>query len=306
MNSPLETAAALLDVFPAWRLHPLCGTRHACLSPGKIPVDLRTGQHAQGWQAHGLPMSADIEAWLASPLAERANLGVLTGQASGIVALDVDGQGGEALLAHHAAGDLPPTLEYVTGGGRRLVYAYPSAGVRSIKVSGDGEHDGLEILADGRQMVLPPSQHVSGRPYAWVPGRDPWTFGAPVACPEWVIRLAHPLTPRTGEDWAQLANTPVSHGGRHPTLVELAAHMAARREDPTFILAMLLAWNEARCKPPKPEAEVRQIVTWAAQAQPGIPSEMPQAYQQRIRAKARELSCSLEAARRILEGGRGV
>ena len=293
--TPLETAAAYAEL--GWAILPLCGVAHPCPTPGKIPVDLATGRHLAGWQQRGIPTVAEIARWLEAPLAPRANLGCLTGQISGVVALDVDGPGGEALLARYAGGDLPATWEYRTGGGRRLIYRYEE-GMRSLKLSGDGQHEGLEVLSDGRQMVIPPSRHKSGPDYAWVPGRDPWTFGDVAPCPAWIRRLAGQPARRGATDWAALAGTPTSPGGRHPTLVQLAAHMAAHREDPRFITAMLTAWNEARCKPPKPAEEVARIVAWVvAREQAARRGASRDAYQ-----LARDLGCSVEAARALIGG----
>lgn len=306
MMTPINTAPSYTEL--QWAVVPLCGVKHQCPSPGKVPVDLTTGSHLPGWQGRGIPTPAELEAWLDSPLASRANIGALTGRISRIVALDIDGEGGEFLLNKYAEGDLPATWEYITGGGRRLIYAFEE-GLRSIKISGDGEHEGLEVLADGRQMVLPPSAHHSGRPYQWVPGRDPWSGGIGLArCPAWVRSLAGATA--VPKDWAAIARTPVSHGGRHPTLVQLAAHMASKGESPEYIVAMLEAWNEVRCKPPKDPKEIHRIVGWALEQHPPTTTEKPspewKTKDQWVHTKAKELGCSLEAARQLVEGGMGA
>lgn len=301
MMATLDTAPSYAEL--QWAVVPLCGVKHQCPSPGKIPVDVTTGVHLQGWQSRGIPTPNELEGWLNAPLASRANLGALTGRVSGIVALDIDGEGGEFLLNKHAQGDLPATWEYITGGGRRLIYAFEE-GLRSIKISGDGEHEGLEVLADGRQMVLPPSAHHSGRPYQWIAGRDPWSGGTALApCPAWIRQLAS-LSAVPSRDWTAVAKTSVSHGGRHPTLITLAAHMAAHRETRDFIDAMLQAWNEARCKPPKPAIEVSRIVDWVMEH--SAPRQPISWDPKTIQAKAKEWGCSFEAARQILERGQGA
>lgn len=295
----LDSAGAYQSL--GWAVVPLCGVKHGCPSPGKVPVDLATGRHLNKWQSRGVPTASELEAWLDSPLAARANIGTLTGRVSGIIALDIDGEGGEFLLARYAKGALPPTWEYQTGGGRRLIYAY-TEGIRSIKLSGDGDHEGLEILSDGRQMVLPPSAHHSGRSYQWTRGHDPWMGAVDLAtCPSWIRDLAGAsVKPR---DWASIARTPVSHGGRHPTLVQLASHMAAHGESPDFITAMLEAWNDARCKPPKDIMEVQRIVMWALEQHPSSAQATErEPIDQQARAYSKQLGCSLAAARQLVEG----
>ncbi len=297
MTRPIETAASYGDL--GWAVLPLCGVGHTCQTPGKVPVDLATGRHLSRWQQRGVPTLDEIDRWASSPLAPRANLGCLTGRVSSVVALDIDGPGGEALLRRCAQGDLPPTWEYRTGGGRRLIYRY-AEGLRSLKLAGDGEHEGLEVLSDGRQMVIPPSHHKTGPDYAWVAGRDPWSFGDVSPCPPWVRELAKPQGKRSTEDWIALLNTPTSKGGRHPSLVSLAASLAGHHLDPEVIFALLQAWNEVRCQPPKSSTEVAQIVRWATQDQ--APST-PRALTETPQEVAKRLGCSMEAARHILAQG---
>ena len=54
-----------------------------------------------------------------------ANVGLALGPVSGLIALDIDGDTGELLLKQLSQGDLPDTLEFSTGKGRRLLYAHP-------------------------------------------------------------------------------------------------------------------------------------------------------------------------------------
>ncbi|WPD17973.1 bifunctional DNA primase/polymerase [Thermaerobacter composti] len=284
-QSPLQTALAYAELGLA--VIPLCGPgcRHPrCKSPGKRPYDLLARRHMEGWQHRGVPSPEEIERWLKAPGAERANIGCLTGRVSGIVAVDVDGPAGEALLTRLAGTDLPATWTYRTGrenGGRRLVFRYPESGripSRLIEAGGGT----VEILSDGRQMVLPPSVHPSGRVYAWLPGRDPWAFGPPAPAPRWLLELAegggegHRRTP---EEWARIIREGAEPGARHPTLTQLAGHLLGKRVDPAVTVELLQAWNEARCRPPKPREEVERIVRdlWMKdQAKPRPAADKPQ------------------------------
>jgi hypothetical protein len=52
---------------------------------------------------------------------------------------------------------------------------------------------GIDTRAQGGYVVLPPSVHPSGRPYAWRPGRDPWTT-PPASLPAWLLeKLTTPI-----------------------------------------------------------------------------------------------------------------
>jgi hypothetical protein len=53
-------------------------------------------------------------------------------------------------------------------------------------------------------------------------------------------------------------------GARHPSLLQLAGHLFARRVHPQVVLELANAYNEARCRPPKTRQEVFKIVNWCA------------------------------------------
>jgi predicted P-loop ATPase len=105
-----------------------------------------------------------VQAWAANP---EANLGVATGSVSGIVVLDVDPRnGGDKNLAEleRVHGPLPETATVATGGGGR--HFYFSAPMGTVP-SGDLA-PGVEIKADGRYVIAPPSVHPSGEQYRWL------------------------------------------------------------------------------------------------------------------------------------------
>jgi hypothetical protein len=132
-----------------------------CKSPGKAPLvnwlayqDRRpTRQEVEGW-------------WRRWPV---ANVGILLGPASNLLAIDVDGVGGEARLRELSGGDVPATLEFATPRpGRRLLYRIPP-GVTGLYRSAsfradDGE---LKLMGRGAMTVMPPSRHKNGGFYAW-------------------------------------------------------------------------------------------------------------------------------------------
>jgi hypothetical protein len=60
----------------------------------------------------------------------------------------------------------------------------------------------------------------------------------------------------------------VSH--RHDGLLLVAGSVLARRVyEPDLITGALLEANRQRCRPPKPELEVRKIAAWAASSEGG-------------------------------------
>lgn len=116
-----------------------------------------------------------------------ANLGIVTGRASGLLVLDVDPRnGGDLKLAalEHTYGAVTETVEAVTGGGGwHLYFRYPGEFVGCGRIA-----EGLDIKGEGGIVVSPPSRHASGRPYRWSEGRAPGEVPL-AAVPPWVLDL---------------------------------------------------------------------------------------------------------------------
>jgi hypothetical protein len=159
-----------------------CSCGHPdCPSPGKHPR-IR-------WQEfeRTAPEPRDLTSWW-----QRwpdANIGVVTGSASGVVVIDVDPRnGGDAVLAALEAewGALPDTSTTRTGGGgTHLWFAVAPGEDLPSAVLGRG----LELKADGSVVVVPPSTHASGARYAWRTARAPWEL-EPAPLPDWLHALA--------------------------------------------------------------------------------------------------------------------
>jgi hypothetical protein len=219
--------------------------KHRCDSPGKTPIGV--------WKAYQdeAASPALIETWWREH--PNANVGLCLGPVSGLIGVDVDSDDGARLLEEMSQGDIPQTLEFRTGsGGRRLLYAIP-AGVRVKSAHKDDATGGrpLSLLAYGSQTVMPPSRHVSGGKYAWVPGKGPGEIELAQA-PAWVLAQlepAAPFAPPVGE------GEPIKEGHRHRVLLSMAGAMRARGFGPAAILGALREEN-GRCVPPLDDAEV--------------------------------------------------
>jgi len=118
-----------------------------------------------------------------------ANMGVVTGAASGLVVLDVDPRHGgfDSLAVLEAVhGPIPPTVGAFTGGGgEHLYFRHPHTFVPCRPIA-----PGLDLKGDGGLVVCPPSVHVSGRHYGWKPGCAPGEVA--VGDTPWWVRLAAP------------------------------------------------------------------------------------------------------------------
>ncbi|WP_327169205.1 bifunctional DNA primase/polymerase [Streptomyces subrutilus] len=178
-----------------WRvlpLHHVVDGKCSCGNPKQDPKhDYRQGgKHPVhgAWQANATTDLQQINAWWGQR--PNANIGIATGEASGIFVLDVDPDNGgfdslTALQAEH--GDLPDTFRDETGsGGLHFFWNWPGFNPRN---SAGKLGAGLDIRAEGGQVVAPPSVSVKG-PYSR--GGAP----EPVDAPEWLLALLRPAPPR--------------------------------------------------------------------------------------------------------------
>jgi hypothetical protein len=245
-----------------------CREGVACDSPGKHPAIV-------GWQEAATTDPAVIQRWFKRhPL---WNLGLPTGH--GMAVLDVDRKHGgikslRELGRRH--GDLPRTVVSRTGGrGLHFLLLLPPGVVLHNTVSKIAP--GLDIRGDGGQIVLPPSLHFSGNPYRWDPARTPWNTPLGLMS-DWMVEkalaaeanarvsrnaaLGAGVTPqgRPTEEWVKLVGEGVREGGRNDAVARLTGHLLRKNVSSWITLALMQAWNAARCRPPLSEREVNTIV----------------------------------------------
>jgi hypothetical protein len=189
-----------------------------------------------------------------------ANIGIVTGEISNLIVLDVDPKhGGDAALERleKRFRPLSATVEAITGGGgRHLYFAHPGGFTRNRA----GLAQGIDLRGDGGYVVAPPSIHPSGRPYAWTSERAPDEITlAPL--PRWIfVPIRGPRIGRSLSDWRRLVREGVPEGQRNSTIASLTGHLLWHGVDPEVALELLLAWNRMRCRPPLDDSEVAQVV----------------------------------------------
>jgi hypothetical protein len=191
-----------------------------------------------------------------------ANIGIVTGAISGLVAVDADGPKGETWIEAH----LPPTAVYQkTGKGKHAIYAHPGYEVRNRgRLAPE-----VDIRGDGGYIVVEPSVHETGVVYEWVyiegfNGFDDLTQYEP---PQAQVSESYPklgqgnlnkdlsnVSPWISED------DPCPMGRRNNTLAQLVGHWL--NENPDYFAALDRAkqWNVARCNPQLGESELTTTV----------------------------------------------
>jgi hypothetical protein len=197
-----------------------------------------------------------------------ANLGLLTGSASGLVVLDVDGDVGRASLTAltEQFGLLPATTQSKTKRGRHFFFDYPKGG--EIRGSVRKLGPGLDVRANGNYVVVPPSRYVGGR-YEWT-AKD-----SLADIPAWLLERVRVAAPAVQGSGAAEASNRIPEGQRNQTLASLAGIMRRRGMTQDAIEAALLAENRKRCDPPLPDIEVLGITRSIARYSPAVPGAAP-------------------------------
>lgn len=197
----------------------ICACRKGinCPSKGKHPIE-------EEWASKPFPSGPDIQAMGESH--PTANLGVRTGDISGVFVVDVDSGGlapWAALVAEHGLGE---TFIVQTGSGFWHYYFRIPAGV-TIGSSRGSLPKGIDVRGNGGQVVFPPSRTDKGeyRIYANVPPTEP---------PPWLLELI--LTPvRQGTvvpEGVEKAPTPEGAEKTAAMVQKWTAELRALRETP--------------------------------------------------------------------------
>lgn len=186
--------AALQYIGFGWKVFPIHTVREGGCSCGGKPCH-RPAKHPIGAvvpnglkDATGDPDQA--RAWWGRY--PDANIGIVTGEASGFVVVDIDTAGdkiGDESLDNLESqnGPLPDTVEQITGsGGRHILLKHPGDTPISNSTSKLGQD--IDIRGDGGYIIAPPSLHVSGRRYEWEGSSEPGEIDIAIM-PAWLIAL---------------------------------------------------------------------------------------------------------------------
>ena len=216
-----------------------------CQHPGKRPLG-----RWKVWQSRLPTLEELADQW---ELVPRSNVGVVMGQVSGLIGIDVDGEEGQRLLQEASGQEgTPVTLSFRTARGIRLLYGLePGTVIRSWAIRKDGSE--VKVLGEGALTVMPPSRHVSGKMYQWNRRRRL------AVAPEWTLRRPEGRQ-KARRPGSQVARTGalIPEGRRNETLFRIGCAMRGRGMDEDEILAAIRVVNR-NCVPPLEEGELRTI-----------------------------------------------
>ncbi|MFO0389468.1 MAG: DUF3987 domain-containing protein [Alphaproteobacteria bacterium] len=139
-----------------------------------------------------------------------SNVGIVTGDISGIFVLDIDGRQGAETLGKLEAehGALPQTVTACTGNGWHWYFRLPE-GYEIRNLSGQSaegaELPGVDVRGNGGYVVAPPSIHPNGRSYYWM--QSPMEMAIAEA-PAWLLKLVAQPTATPVLDFNDAADNP--------------------------------------------------------------------------------------------------
>jgi putative DNA primase/helicase len=192
----------------------------------------------------------ELDAWAWS------GVGIVTGEVSDVLVLDVDGPEGEAELRKYGHPATP--MVRTASGGLHLYFKHPDHPVKTgIRVA-----PGLDVKASGGYVVAPPSVGPNGRRYEWIVSPDDADLAEP---PEWLMRL---LERQRSKGPAGAVGECIPSGQRNKALASIAGTMRRRGMGEVEILGALTVTNEQRCEPPLEVEEVEKIAASVARYEP--------------------------------------
>ena len=218
-EAALAYAARHIPVFPLWGITGGkcdCGDPN-CKNAGKHPVGRLV---PNGIKDATTDPTVIADWWRKYP---NANIGAPSGEALGLP-LDVDPRHGgneslAALVAEH--GELPegPLAETGNGGSHRY-FAWPGGTVPIAH----GFRPGLDFQGSNTYVVLPPSNHASGKQYRWI---HPLNGHLPLL-PAWLFRAATEVATEKARTFPMTPGGKIPHGQHHDWIVSTAASIVSR------------------------------------------------------------------------------
>ena len=198
-----------------------------------------------------------------------ANIGLATGEPSGIIVLDIDNHGeadGSISLREWESEfePLPTTKTVITGSGGTHYWFRSDKDIRNRA----GILPGIDVRGSGGYVIIPPSIHPNGNAYEW----DAATEETPVApIPEDLWALIRGERQEYGPAFELPAA--VGKGQRNDVIFKLASSYQAKGLSDAALIAAVMAENQRVCDPPLSEKEVRTICESAMRYQKGTDKE---------------------------------
>jgi archaellum biogenesis ATPase FlaH len=146
----------------------------------------------QGWQNAATSDPTTIRTWFEGQFKD-CGLGIATGEFRNryLVVIDIDDRpefsGSDTLKdLEQLHGELPNTVEVITGSGGRHIYFLTDQPIRNEASGRLGQ--GIDVRGIGGQVLAPPTIHPNGKTYEWVEGKT-IANTPPADMPLWMVLI---------------------------------------------------------------------------------------------------------------------
>lgn len=210
-----------------------------------------------------------IEWWTKWP---DANIGIATGEVSGITVLDVDIKdrvdGREVIKRLEDFYGLLPIAPFQTSGsgGWHYFFQYEPLVKTGVEVL-----PGIDIRNKGSYIIAAPSLHETRVNYRWDKSRHIANI-MPQRMPKWLLDILSKNVSQTSsktdmnnDKWGRLIKG-INEGGRNDAATSLAGHLFYKKVDLSIILWVMENWNKQNI-PPLEADELEKVILSVARMQ---------------------------------------
>jgi hypothetical protein len=263
----------------------ICSCREGakCKSPGKHPRTFN------GLKEATLDIQQILKWFRQSP---DANVGGITGEASGVLVMDIDPKHGGDLsltdLIEEYGDDWLETLQVQTGsGGFHFFFEYPKG--CDLRNTSGRIGPGIDTRANGGYVVLPSSLHSSGRRYELI------SDVRPKPLPAWLLEILtsdkkpEKVVNFQARERRAARGGVIPEGQRNDELFRIGCGIwgHGNAQDVADLHNQLLDINSSRCAPALEDSEVAKIAGSIARYPRGIPID-DDSVEKEIRQRAAE------------------
>ena len=231
------------------------------------------------------PDADEIKAWWTK--FPDAQIGAATGEYSGVDVVDFDNSNVSMPHFESVVCDIPDTFSVTTGreeGGQHIYFKHNGHGLKNIVKPKDkyGQPIDVDIRTNAGIIVLPPSQHKSGKLYQW--GKlnpldmDDWQDELQ-DMPKEMAAFFQAASGQNGSDetvkldLSQILSG-IGHGERDTLLFKYCCRLRGKNLEYAEAQAMVINLANS-CQPPFPEKEAIKKLDQAWKYKPGIDQKVP-------------------------------
>ena len=225
-----------------------CGNP-ACPCPGKHP-------RTRDWPNRAITSEPELHRQF--PSTGAVNLALVLRKRVFVIDVDAKGNGPKTMSTlERQHGKLPSTLTTATSqGGYHLFFKAP-LGVHagnSVKQVGSG----IDVRGLNGYVILPPSLHITGASYQFLPPATIADLGHIAHAPPWLLKLVLKFSNRSLQFSQRRPPTFVGKGERNQQAARLTGHLL-NYCPLEWVECFLGLWNRKFCVPPSPPAEVQSV-----------------------------------------------